>query len=100
MKRIANIFSEIAMLVCLLCCNPALGQQKTTVAENSFESAFQFKTNLRKLCEDHIMWTRIVILCVVDDVAGKEQAIKRLLQNQVDIGNAIKPYYEKRRVKN
>ncbi len=53
----------------------------------------ELKTNMRKLWEDHIIWTRHVILCIVDGLPGKDQAVKRLLQNQVDIGNAIKPYY-------
>ncbi|TDE44525.1 hypothetical protein E0I26_08570 [Flavobacterium rhamnosiphilum] len=48
---------------------------------------------MRKLWEDHVTWTRNVILCLVDELPGTDQAIKRLLQNQVDIGNAIKPFY-------
>src|SRR6185436_3603038 len=55
--------------------------------------ADQLKDNMRKLWEDHVTWTRNVILCLVDDLPGADQATKRLLQNQVDIGNAIKPYY-------
>ena|SRR5258705_6949996 len=57
------------------------------------EATVELKTAMRKLWEDHITWTRNVILCIVDDLPGTDQAVKRLLQNQVDIGNAIKPYY-------
>lgn len=57
------------------------------------DQAGELKTNMRKLWEDHVTWTRNVILCLVDDLPGADQAVKRLLQNQVDIGNAIKPYY-------
>lgn len=57
------------------------------------ESSVELKINMRKLWEDHATWTRNVILCLVDELPGKEQAIKRLHQNQVDIGNSIKPYY-------
>jgi hypothetical protein len=63
---------------------------KTSVVS---EPAGELKTNMRKLWEDHVTWTRNVILCLVDDLPGADQAVKRLLQNQVDIGNAIKPYY-------
>ena len=49
--------------------------------------------DMRKLWEDHITWTRNVICCLVDGLPGSDQALKRLLQNQDDIGNAIKPYY-------
>jgi hypothetical protein len=51
------------------------------------------RTAMRKLWEDHITWTRNVVICLVDDAPGVDQASKRLLQNQTDIGNAVKPYY-------
>ena len=52
-----------------------------------------YRDNMRKLWEDHIIWTRNVIMCSVDNFPGADEAVKRLLQNQVDIGNSIKPYY-------
>jgi hypothetical protein len=52
-----------------------------------------FKEDMRKLWEDHITWTRNVIFCILDDLPGTNEAVARLLQNQDDIGNAIKPYY-------
>ena len=55
--------------------------------------AVTLKTNMRKLWEDHVIWTRNVILCIADELPGKSQAVKRLLQNQVDIGNLFKLYY-------
>lgn len=51
------------------------------------------KIAMNKLWEDHISWTRNVILCLADGLPGADQAVKRLMQNQVDIGNAVKPYY-------
>jgi hypothetical protein len=56
-------------------------------------SADELRTNLRKLWEDHTMYTRNVILNIIDDLPGTTEAVARLLQNQVDIGNAIKPVY-------
>lgn len=55
--------------------------------------AFELKTNMRKLWEDHISWTRNVIFCLVDGLPGSDQALKRLMENQDNIGDAIKPYY-------
>ena len=57
------------------------------------ETAAQLRTDLRKLWEDHAMYTRNVILNIIDDLPGTDEAVSRLLQNQVDIGNAIKPIY-------
>jgi hypothetical protein len=48
---------------------------------------------MRKLWEDHIIWTRIFIISAAADLPDKTVATERLLQNQVDIGNAIKTYY-------
>ena len=56
-------------------------------------SPFELKTNMRKLWEDHVTWTRNVVFCIIDDLPGADQATMRLLKNQDDIGEAIKSYY-------
>src|SRR5687768_12040158 len=56
-------------------------------------TACDLKSDMRKLWEDHIIWTRNVIFNIIDELPGTTEAVNRLLQNQVDIGNAIKPYY-------
>ncbi len=48
---------------------------------------------MRKLWEDHITWTRIVIIGVAVNLPDLNFSIVRLLQNQVDLGNAFKPFY-------
>lgn len=63
-------------------------------AENGKKpSPCDLKSDMRKLWEDHIIWTRNVIFNIIDDLPGTTEAVNRLLQNQVDIGDAIKPYY-------
>ncbi|HLC82726.1 MAG TPA: hypothetical protein VJI69_02780 [Bacteroidia bacterium] len=62
------------------------------LCDNS-SAGVELKTNMRKLWEDHITWTRNVVFNIIDDMPGKDEAVKRLLKNQDDIGNAIKPYY-------
>jgi hypothetical protein len=52
-----------------------------------------FHDAMRKLWEDHITWTRLFIVSAAADLPDKGPTTERLLQNQVDIGNAIKPYY-------
>jgi hypothetical protein len=51
------------------------------------------RLDMRKLWEDHITWTRLFIVSALSDLPDKDATTKRLLQNQVDIGNAIKPFY-------
>jgi hypothetical protein len=48
---------------------------------------------MAKLWEDHIVWTRMVIVDFAAGLPDLKAAEGRLLRNQADIGNAIKPYY-------
>ncbi len=48
---------------------------------------------MRKLWEDHVTWTRLYIVDVTEGSPEGDATAGRLLQNQVDIGEAIKPYY-------
>lgn len=52
-----------------------------------------FHDQMRKLWEDHVTWTRLAIVTFADGSSGFDSSATRLLQNQTDIGNAIKPFY-------
>jgi hypothetical protein len=105
MKKTTNAYSAFtllfASLIFLSSCSSNEGKKETAkdtpamvsempMAENK---SHDLKIAMKKLWEDHVTWTRNVILCLVDGVPGADQAVKRLMQNQVDIGNAVKPYY-------
>lgn len=48
---------------------------------------------MRKLWEDHITWTRLYIVSVAGGLPDADLTAQRLLQNQTDIGNAVKTFY-------
>ena len=52
-----------------------------------------FRADMRKLWEDHVSWTRLFIVEAIGGLPGKDATAQRLLKNQDDIGNAIKPFY-------
>jgi hypothetical protein len=56
-------------------------------------SRLDFNNGMRKLWEQHVMWTRLYIISVAHDLPDQNLTAQRLLQNQVDIGNAVKPFY-------
>ena len=59
-------------------------------------SRIAFHDQMRKLWEDHITWTRMFIVSAATESGNLPDlapTVDRLLANQVDLGNAIKPFY-------
>ena len=54
-----------------------------------------FAAEMRRLWLEHVQWTRLAIVDFASGSPGLNATMARLLQNQNDIGNAIKPYYGK-----
>jgi hypothetical protein len=57
------------------------------------QTAIDLYSTQRRLWKDHVYWTRSYIVSATSGLEDKDAVLKRLLQNQVDIGNSIKPYY-------
>jgi hypothetical protein len=57
------------------------------------EQRLAFHDEMRRLWEDHITWTRLFIVSASADLSDTPATTQRLLRNQDDIGDAIKPFY-------
>lgn len=72
----------------------SLQSQVTTLEKNKVtKEEMELRLGMRKLWEDHITWTRLYIVEAIGNLPSKDSTAARLLKNQEDIGNAIKPYY-------
>ena len=84
------VFTLVALLLTPLAVSATPVSHGPRVQENK---ALVLNQQMRKLWEDHVTWTRVVIISFAAGLPDLDSAVNRLLQNQADIGNAIKPYY-------
>lgn len=63
----------------------------TTAAAHT--AAAELSAGMRTLWEQHVTWTRLFIVSVTSGLPDADATAQRLLRNQDDIGNAIKPFY-------
>ena len=72
----------------------ALANGKRDAAKGKIsQSELALRNDMRKLWEDHVTWTRLAIISLTTDSPDTEATVGRLLENQADIGDAIKPFY-------
>lgn len=64
-----------------------------SAAPAALEKQFALRAAMRKLWEDHITWTRLYIVSVAAGLPDTGPTAARLLRNQAEIGEAIKPFY-------
>jgi hypothetical protein len=73
--------------------HPAARDDHAMPSHTATTRRLAFHDAMRKLWEDHITWTRLAIVSFAGGLPDLPATEARLLANQVDIGNAIKPYY-------
>ncbi len=95
--RIARPRWAVAALVIVATAIPlgAVAGTSAAAADDTATSprAVALHDDMRALWEAHGTWTERAIVDFVGGVPDAQLAIARLLQNQADIGNAVKPFY-------
>ena len=77
--------------------SPSATVHTASASTNDHTSAVEaragFQDAMQRLWVDHVTWTRLFIVSFVGELPDLQATTDRLLQNQVDIGHAVKPFY-------
>ena len=99
------ILIVVAALIAVVGAVAALGASKSPAAHNHrghghhhapralTQRQVALREDMRRLWEDHITWTRLAIISLTTNSPDTQATVGRLLKNQTDIGNAVKPFY-------
>lgn len=71
-------------------------EQELTIVDGlprQVRAMLEFQDEMRKLWEDHIVWTRQFIVSVAHELPDADPTAERLLANQVDIGDVFRRFY-------
>src|ERR1043166_5396061 len=95
MKHISSIAFAAAVLAGSLAMAQPYSSTPALPAHTAIgsDARTELLMSMRKLWEDHITWTRVYVIDALAGLPDTDAAAGRLLRNQEDIGNAIKPYY-------
>jgi hypothetical protein len=92
--RLALAVAASALLIALAAATgaPAAHEHHAAAVAQTAKAA-RLHDGMRKLWEDHITWTRLAIVSFAGGLPDLPATESRLLRNQSDIANAIRPYY-------
>jgi hypothetical protein len=65
----------------------------SVAAAATSDTKTQLRLDMRKLWDDHAAYTRSYVISAIAGLPDTDAVAQRLLRNQDEIGNAIKPYY-------
>jgi hypothetical protein len=88
-KPVGLVPAMILVAVLLAGC----GARTTPVDPMTTTAGINLRMAMRDLWDAHTTWTRMYIVSAVAKLPDASAAATRLMQNQQDIGDAIKPYY-------
>ncbi len=93
--RLGTIAAVALMIVALSLPGPLALAHKGAgaMSDSKVDRSMALHDGMRQLWEDHITWTRLAIISLVAGTPDTDATVQRLLQNQTDIGSAIKPFY-------
>jgi hypothetical protein len=82
-----------AVALAAAACGSGDSGSRAATAQSASPKASAFHDTMRGLWQDHGTWTRLSIVSFADNSPDLQATQDRLLANQTEIGNAVKPYY-------
>jgi hypothetical protein len=94
-RALVGVITAVALAALTISSTAAMSAASTAPAREGTitPKALAFHDGMRALWEAHGTWTERAIVDFVGGLPDTQLVIGRLLQNQTDIGNAVKPYY-------
>lgn len=94
-KRVLAALTAAGMMVAVVLsgCGPQTKPAKVTTGQTDAEVAFRM--DMRRLWEDHVVWTRLVMLEVADTTGGLDNAADKLAGNSDEMAALFEKYYGK-----
>lgn len=93
--KFISVFSIIAFLAGGMIAFPSLQAKANIDPMNTAQLELSMK--MRELMAQHVIFTREYIVAFAGNLPETQNVANRLLKNQEDIGNAVKPYYGEER---
>lgn len=94
--RLGTLAGLLTAGLVLVLAAPSAPRAEAAADHSATGARAAFHDAMRQLWEDHIVWTRQYIVSAATetgDLADIGPTTDRLLANQIDIGNALKPFY-------
>lgn len=83
----------LAVVVAAVVAGSSMGMEHKVADGSRTASQVALYTAMRAAWEEHMEWTYAAVVAMVDIPKAVEATAARLMRNQEDIGNAIKPFY-------
>lgn len=93
-KSLRNSLLIFLLFTFILIPFKTLAMENSNFSDNTCSKAdCELRMAERRLWIDHVSWTRSYIISALASLEDKDDVAQRLLKNQDDIGNSIKPFY-------
>jgi hypothetical protein len=94
MNRKIGFAGVLALAICVTALGGRAFAAETALPAKDRPDALAYHDEWRELWEDHVTWTRVVILGVLNDLPGTDEYVARLIENYEDMEEALEPYFK------